>query len=86
AMACDGTLYERLWHPVLLAALNTEPRDSDAGLAATILRETLGAGGRACRPLIAVNGLSTAFVDPALAYLERQGAEVRFGTRLRSVT
>ncbi|WP_204316296.1 hypothetical protein, partial [Serratia marcescens] len=40
----------------------------------------------ACRPLIAVNGLSTAFVDPALAYLERQGAEVRFGTRLQSVT
>ncbi len=65
SMACEGVLWERLWHPVLLAALNTEPRDSDAGLAATILRETLGAGGRACRPLIAVEGLSTAFVDPA---------------------
>ncbi|MEG9528510.1 MAG: FAD-dependent oxidoreductase, partial [Hyphomicrobiales bacterium] len=46
-MACEGDLYRRLWHPVLLAALNTEPRDSDVGLAARILRETLGAGGKA---------------------------------------
>ncbi|MER2251627.1 hydroxysqualene dehydroxylase HpnE [Methylorubrum podarium] len=85
-MSCDGPLYERLWHPVLLAALNTDPRESDVGLAATILRETLGAGGRACRPLIAVEGLSTAFVDPALRYLEAQGAEIRYGRRLRALT
>ncbi|GLS45762.1 hydroxysqualene dehydroxylase HpnE [Methylobacterium brachythecii] len=82
---CEGTLYERLWHPVLLAALNTDPRESDVGLAATILRETLGAGGQACRPLVAVDGLSTAFVDPALAYLSRRGAEIRFGRRLRGI-
>ncbi|MEH3144962.1 MAG: hydroxysqualene dehydroxylase HpnE [Methylobacterium frigidaeris] len=85
SMACEGALWERLWHPVLLAALNTEPKDSDAGLAATILRETLGAGGRACRPLIAVEGLSTAFVDPAVASLERRGASLRLGRRLRAL-
>lgn len=86
SMACEGTLYERLWHPVLLAALNTDPRESDNGLAATILRETLGAGGKACRPLVAVGGLSAAFVDPALAWLEARGAEFRFGHRLRALT
>ena len=85
-MSCEGPLYERLWHPVLLAALNTDPRESDVGLAATILRETLGAGGRACRPLVAVQGLSTAFVDPALRYLEERGAQIRYGRRLRAVT
>ncbi|MCE4226556.1 NAD(P)-binding protein [Methylobacterium sp. C25] len=84
-IACEGLLYERLWHPVLLAALNTDPRESDVGLAATILRETLGAGGQACRPLVAVDGLSTAFVDPALSYLSRRGAEIRFGRRLRGL-
>ena len=84
-MSCEGPLYERLWHPVLLAALNTDPRESDVGLAATILRETLGAGGRACRPLVAVEGLSTAFVDPALRYLTERGAEVRYGRRLRAI-
>lgn len=85
AIACEGPLYERLWHPVLLAALNTDPRESDVGLAATILRETLGAGGRACRPLIAVEGLSTAFVDPALAFLKQRGVEIRYGRRLRGL-
>ncbi|KQP33403.1 hypothetical protein ASF27_15975 [Methylobacterium sp. Leaf102] len=86
AMACEGLLYDRLWHPVLIAALNTEPKESDVGLAATILRETLGAGGAASRPLVAVAGLSAAFVDPAVAYLARYGAEMRFGHRLRSLT
>lgn len=84
-IACEGVLYERLWRPVLLAALNTDPRESDVGLAATILRETLGAGGQACRPLVAVDGLSAAFVDPALAHLRRRGAEIRFGRRLRAL-
>ena len=52
-MRCSGLLYERLWHPVLLAALNTEPRISAASLAAPVLKETLGAGGDACRPVVA---------------------------------
>ena len=85
SMACQGTLYERLWHPVLLAALNTEPRESDVGLAARILRETLGAGGRACRPLVALEGLSYAFIDPALRHLSARGAEIRLGRRLRGL-
>lgn len=85
SMECTGPLYERLWHPVLLAALNTEPRDSDVGLAARILRETLGAGGRACKPLVAVEGLSYAFVDPAVRTLVKRGAEIRFGRRLRGL-
>lgn len=85
AMRCSGMLYDRLWHPVLLAALNTEPRDSDAGLAAPVLRETLGAGGRACRPIVATGGLSAAFVEPALACLQARGAVIRFGARLRAI-
>lgn len=85
SMTCSGALYDRLWHPVLLAALNTDPKESDVGLAAKILIETLGAGGEACRPLVAVGGLSAAFVDPALAYLTARGAEIRFGRRLRGL-
>ena len=84
-MACEGPLYERLWHPVLLAALNTDPRESDVGLAATILRETLGAGGRACRPMVAAKGLSYAFVEPAVRFLAQRGGEIRYGRRLRGL-
>lgn len=83
AMTCSGPLYERLWEPVLLAALNTEVPAASARLAGTIIRETLGAGGDACRPAVATGGLSAAFVDPALAFLRRAGAEIRFGERLR---
>jgi hydroxysqualene dehydroxylase len=84
-MACRGPLYDRLWHPVLLAALNTEPAEADARLAAQILRETLAAGGQACRPMVATGGLSAAFIDPALAYLEARGATIDFSCSLREI-
>ena len=85
AMTCDGPLWRRLWHPVLLAALNTEPEISAASLAAPVLRETLGAGGRACRPVVATGGLSAAFVEPALVMVSERGGEVRLGSRIRAV-
>jgi hydroxysqualene dehydroxylase len=82
---CSGTLYERLVEPLLLAALNHNPPDASARLAATLLRETIAAGGRTCRPLIAQEGLSHAFVDPALAWLKTHGAEVRFEHELHRI-
>jgi hydroxysqualene dehydroxylase len=85
AMTCAGPLYERLWRPVLLAALNTEPDEAAAGLAAGLLRETLAAGGHACRPLVATAGLSAVFIEPALRHLAERGACVHFGRRLRAI-
>ena len=84
-MTCSGPLYRRLWEPVLLAGLNTDPPEGSARLAGAMLRETLLAGGKACRPLVATGGLAAGFVDPALAHLMAHGATVRFGERLRSV-
>ena len=85
AMTCSGLLYERLWGPVLLSALNTEPREASAALAGAVLRETLALGGAACRPLVAKHGLGAAFIEPALRYLETKGTNVRFGARLRAL-
>jgi hydroxysqualene dehydroxylase len=82
---CSGILYERLSRPLFLAALNTEPREASALLAGAILRETLARGGRACHPLIASEGLGPAFIDPALAYLECNGAKLCFMHQLRRV-
>lgn len=84
-IACSGRLYERLWRPFFLAALNTEPKHSSAALAAATLRETLARGGRACHPLVAAHGLSRAFVDPALRLLQKRGAQIRFERRLRGI-
>ncbi|HZQ13867.1 MAG TPA: hydroxysqualene dehydroxylase HpnE [Pseudolabrys sp.] len=84
-IACRGALYERLVEPFLLATLNNAPPEASAQLAATLLRETIAAGGRACRPLIAMQGLSTAFVDPALAWLKTRGADIKFGHELHRI-
>jgi squalene-associated FAD-dependent desaturase len=81
-VAPRGRLWERLWQPFFLAALNTDPTEGSTKLAGAILRETLAKGGRACRPLVAKRGLSAAFIDPALHFLAEQGATLRLGHRL----
>lgn len=83
---CDGTLYQRLVQPLLLAALNCDPPEGSAGLAGAIVRETLLAGGEACRPLIARDGLSSVLIEPAVKLLEGRGASVRLGHELRAFT
>ena len=76
AMTCAGPLYERLWRPLLLAGLNTEPAGRlGARSPAAMLRETLFAGGkrlpsagRGARPV---------------AELRRAGARLPRGARRR---
>jgi len=85
AIRCEGTLYQRLVQPLLLAALNLDPPEGSAGLAGAIVRETLLAGGEACRPLIARDGLSAVLVEPAVKLLQERGAKVRLGHELRAL-
>ncbi len=85
-MTCQGPLWGQLVPPVLLSALNTEPARGSADLAGAIVRETLAKGGRAYQPRTAEPTLGAAFVDPALEMLEKAGATVRLGRRLRSLS
>ncbi|HTK13460.1 MAG TPA: hydroxysqualene dehydroxylase HpnE [Xanthobacteraceae bacterium] len=82
---CDGPLYRRLVGPLLLAALNIDPPQGSSRLAAAIVRETLAAGGGNCRPIVARNGLSVAFVEPALRTIERHGGSVMMRNELRGL-
>ncbi|MCC7348794.1 MAG: FAD-dependent oxidoreductase [Variibacter sp.] len=84
-IACEGPLYERLTRPLLLAALNVEPPQGSAALAGAIIRETLAAGGEACRPLVARSGLSDVFVEPAVAYLAARGASLQLRHEARGL-
>ncbi len=81
----SGDLARKLWDPIFVSALNTDPSEASARLAGAIVRETFARGGEACRPLVAVEGLSAAFVDPALAYIRARGGEIRFGAKLREI-
>src|SRR5271168_3813513 len=85
AIPCKGTLYRRLVQPLLLAALNVDPPEGSAGLAGAVVRETLLAGGQACRPLIAREGLSAVLIEPAVKLLQGKGADIRFGHELREL-
>lgn len=86
AMRCPPMLYKRLIHPLFLAVLNVDPAEGSAQLAAAVIRETLAAGGSACHPLIATEGLDVSFVTPALKYLESRGARVMMQHRVRAMT
>jgi squalene-associated FAD-dependent desaturase len=84
-IACKGLIYSRLIEPLLLAALNIDPPHGSAKLAAAVMRETLAAGGRACRPLIAREGLGATLIEPALSYLQQRGAVVQLKHELHAM-
>ncbi len=82
---CSGPAYDRFLQPLMLAALNTDPKEGAGSLAGQIIRETIMRGGKYVRPLIAHEGLGHALVEPALAYLASRNATVRFGDRMRAL-
>ncbi|ASW02070.1 hydroxysqualene dehydroxylase HpnE [Paraburkholderia aromaticivorans] len=84
-MRCSGPLWDRLLRPLFHAMLHVEPREASAELTGAIVRQTVMAGGLACRPLVARNGLGSAFVDPALRLLQHGGAAIRLGSRLEEM-
>ncbi|ALG71513.1 phytoene dehydrogenase [Azospirillum thiophilum] len=77
-----NALYEPLWRPLAVSALNGPVNRVSARLFGAVLRETLLRGEAACRPVLAPRGLSAAFVDPALARLEAAGAALHLGSRI----
>jgi squalene-associated FAD-dependent desaturase len=82
-MACKGPAYEQVMRPLLLAALNTEPSESSSDLVRAVVKGSIAQGGGACRPYLAPNGLSAAFVEPAIAYLKKNGGVLHFRHQLR---
>jgi squalene-associated FAD-dependent desaturase len=84
-IACQGVAYKRLVEPLLLAALNIDPPQGAARLASAVIRETLAQGGRACRPLIAREGLGATLIEPALAHLKQSGAVLSLEHQLRGL-
>lgn len=84
-IAASDPLFRPFWQPLTLAMLNAAPEDASARLLWAALRESILRGEGACRPLLARQGLSAAFVDPALAYLRCRGVPIGFNRRLRAL-
>ncbi len=81
----SGAIYERLWAPLSVAVLNTEPETAQAALLWPVLKEAFASGATSCRPMFAPDGLSAALVDPALDYLRARGVSTHFHKRLRTL-
>ena len=78
-------LWARFWEPLTVAALNTAPEEASARLLWRVLRESFLRGEAACRPLIARDGLSACFIEPALDRLKAADASIHFNRRLRAL-
>ncbi|MDP9127237.1 MAG: hydroxysqualene dehydroxylase HpnE [Pseudomonadota bacterium] len=78
-------LYRRFWEPLVIGALNTEPDAASAQLLANIFKQSFGAGGKACVPLIPQIGLSETFIHPCMALLQKKGVITRFSHRLGAI-
>lgn len=85
ALGRDDRLGARLWEPLCTAIMNTPTTRAAARPFARVLRATLFSGEAACRALVAANGLSAAFADPALRRLGELGGEFRPGWRLTRI-
>lgn len=82
----DGAVYDRMWEPLTVAAINTDPARAAASLMKPVLLKTFARGEKGCRPMIARESLADTFIDPAIETLTARGVEVRFNARLRDAT
>lgn len=78
-------LWERLWVPLTIAILNTEPEAASAALLREVFLKTIAKGAAWSRPMIATVSLSDTFVDPAVTWLGEHRVPVHFGQRLRAL-
>ncbi len=77
-----GALYKNLLEPLAIAALNTMPEVASAAPLRAVIAETIERGGAQSIPRFPKVGLSESFIDPAIAWLQAKGAEVRLGSRV----
>lgn len=77
-----GALYTRLLEPLAVAGLNTPAATGSARLLQAIVQESLALGGAACLPRFPRIGLSESFIDPAIARLRVQRADIHTGRRI----
>ena len=81
----SSALYRNLLEPLAIAALNTMPDIASAAPLAAVVAETLGRGGGHTIPRFPKVGLSESFIDPALAWLNARGADIRLNSRIATL-
>lgn len=80
-----GVLYRNLLEPLAIAALNTMPDVASAAPLRAVVAETIERGGAQSIPRFPEIGLSESFIDPAIAWLQARGADIRLGSRVAEI-
>lgn len=82
-------LIHRLWQPLALAALNTPLDIASAQTFAIVLRDSLGgpqtSNGAASDAVFTRTSLDAVFSEPARHWLEKHGAQLHIGQRIRQI-
>ncbi|NLD56276.1 MAG: FAD-dependent oxidoreductase [Burkholderiaceae bacterium] len=78
-------LVERVWRPLVIAALNTPTDRACAATFLRVVRDSLGAGHAASDFILARRNLGDLFVDPGIAWLREHGAEVTLRCDVRRI-
>lgn len=82
----NGPLRWHLWEPLCLAALNTPAERASAQLFANVLRDSLGSPLREATDLLLPRvDLGQLLPEPAGQWLMKNGADLRFGHRIREL-
>ncbi|MDA0220853.1 MAG: hydroxysqualene dehydroxylase HpnE [Proteobacteria bacterium] len=79
-----GTMMQRFWGPLTIAALNTAPERASALLLRRIVGEIVRHGRSGLDLFMARDGLSESFVTPALSFLVRAGASLALGSTVEA--
>jgi squalene-associated FAD-dependent desaturase len=74
-----------LWRPLCVAALNTPPASASAQVFLNVLRDSLDASRAASDLVLARVDLSALFPEPAAAYVEQRGGDVRRSHRVTAI-
>ena len=79
-------LFRKLVAPLAISVLNAPADVASARLLWAMVQRTLLRGGRFCRPCHPKTNLSSTFVDPAVRWLQRQGAVLYPSKRVRALS
>jgi squalene-associated FAD-dependent desaturase len=81
-----GRIGHYLWEPLCVSALNTLPASASANVFLAALRDTLGGEAGASDLILPRVDLSRLFPEPAMAWLQSKGADVRCESTVRDLS
>jgi len=81
-----GRIGRYLWKPLCVSALNTPPAQASANVFLAALRDTLGGEAEASDLILPRVDLSRLFPEPATAWLQSKGADVRCESPVRDLS